>query len=91
MKGLSKFAVENSRAVIFSALVLSVIGGYLIFRIPQGVFPDADFPRIAVLVDYGLAPIKEMEMEISKPIEEAMMMVEGVNTVGLRLAAAQQK
>ncbi len=81
MKGLSKFAVENSRAVIFSALVLSVIGGYLIFRIPQGVFPDADFPRIAVLVDYGLAPIKEMEMEISKPIEEAMMMVEGVNTV----------
>ncbi len=81
MKGLSKFAVENSRAIIFSALLLTIVGGYLIFRIPQGVFPDATFPRIAVLVDYGLAPIKEMEMEIAKPIEEAMMMVEGVNTV----------
>jgi len=81
MNKLSKFAVENRRAMIFMALFLSVIGGYLIYHIPQGVFPDATFPRIAVLVDYGLAPIKEMEMEVVKPIEEAAMMVEGVRTV----------
>jgi multidrug efflux pump subunit AcrB len=78
---LSQFAVENRRAMIFMALLLSLIGGYLIFQIPQGVFPDATFPRIAVLVDYGLAPITEMEMEVAKPIEEAAMMVEGVRTV----------
>jgi len=81
MRKLSQFAVENKRAMIFVALLLSLVGGYLIFRIPKGVFPDATFPRIAVLVDYGLAPIKEMEMEIAKPIEEAAMMVEGVRTV----------
>lgn len=81
MKQLSRFAVENKRAMIFSALLLSLIGGYLIYRIPQGVFPDAAFPRIAVIVDYGLAPMKEMEMQVAKPIEEAMMMVEGVRTV----------
>ena len=81
MKQLSRFAVENKRAMIFSALLLSLIGGYLIYRIPQGVFPDAAFPRIAVMVDYGLAPMKEMEMQVAKPIEEAMMMVEGVRTV----------
>jgi len=81
MKKLSQFAVENKRAMIFMALLLSLIGGYLIYHIPQGVFPDATFPRIAVLVDYGLAPIKEMEMEVAKPIEEAAMMVEGVRTV----------
>ena len=63
------------------ALLLSLIGGYLVYHIPQGVFPDATFPRVAVLVDYGLAPIKEMEMEVAKPIEEAAMMVEGVRTV----------
>ncbi len=81
MKKLSQFAVENKRAMIFMALLLSLIGGYLIYNIPQGVFPDATFPRVAVLVDYGLAPIKEMEMEVAKPIEEAAMMVEGVRTV----------
>ena len=81
MKKLSQFAVENKRAIVFMALLLSLIGGYLIYRIPEGVFPDATFPRVAVYVDYGLVPIKEMEMEVVKPIEEAAMMVEGVRTV----------
>ena len=81
MKKLSRFAVNNKGAMIFSALFLSVIGFYLIFQIPQGVFPDATFPRIAVMIDYGLAPLKEMEMEIVKPLEEASMMVEGVRLV----------
>ncbi len=79
--GLSRFAVENKRALIFTALLLSAIGFYLIYKIPEGVFPDATFPRIAVEVDYGLAPLKEMEMQVVKPIEEAAMMVEGVRTV----------
>ena len=86
MNKLSKFAVENNRAMIFMALLLSLVGGYLIFQIPQGVFPDATFPRIAVLVDYGLAPLTEMEMEVAKPIEEAAMMVEGVRTVRTSIA-----
>ncbi len=81
MNKLSEFAVENRRAIIFTTLLLSLIGGYLLFRIPEGVFPDATFPRIAIEVDYGLAPLKEMEMRVAKPIEEAMMMVEGVRTV----------
>ncbi len=81
MKGLSGFAVQNKRAIIFTTLLLSLVGGYLLFRIPEGVFPDATFPRIAIEVDDGLAPLKEMEMRVAKPIEEAMMMVEGVRTV----------
>ncbi len=81
MKTLSRFAVENKRAMIFFALLLSAIGIYLMYHIPQGVFPDATFPRIAVMVDYGLAPLKQMEMEVAKPIEEAAMMVEGVRLV----------
>ena len=81
MKRLSRFAVENKGAMVFTALLMSLMGWYLIYEIPEGVFPDAAFPRIAVLVDYGLAPIEEMEMEVAKPIEEAAMMVEGVRLV----------
>ncbi len=81
MKVLSRFSVNNKGAILFSALFLSIIGFYLIFQIPQGVFPNATFPRIAVMVDYEMAPLKEMEMEIIKPIEEASMMVEGVRLV----------
>jgi CzcA family heavy metal efflux pump len=81
MTGLSRFAVDNKRAMVFSALLLASIGFYLIFQIPQDVFPAATFPRIAVLVDHGYAPLKQMEMEIVKPIEEAVMGVPGVRVV----------
>ena len=54
MKSLPEFALRNKRAIVFAALLLSLAGFYLVFQIPQGVFPDANFPRITVLVDYGL-------------------------------------
>ena len=81
MNKVASFTVNNRRALIFIFLFLSATGFYLVNKIPQGVFPDATFPRIAVMVDYGLTPIKEMEMEVTKPIEEAVMMVEGVQRV----------
>jgi CzcA family heavy metal efflux pump len=81
MNKIALFSVNNRRGLIFIFLFLSAAGFYLVKKIPQGVFPDATFPRIAVLVDYGLVPIKEMEMEVAKPIEEAVMMVEGVQRV----------
>ncbi len=81
MNVISSFTVKNRRALIFLFLFLSAIGCFLVNKIPQGVFPDATFPRIAVMVDYGLTPIKQMEMEVAKPIEEAVMMVEGVQMV----------
>lgn len=81
MNKIAAFTVKNRRALIFIFLLLSATGFYLVNKIPQGVFPDATFPRIAVMVDYGLTPIKEMEMEVTKPIEEAVMMVEGVQRV----------
>ncbi len=81
MNKIASFTVNNRRALIFIFLFLSATGFYLVDKIPQGVFPDATFPRIAVMVDYGLTPIKQMEMEVAKPIEEAVMMVEGVQMV----------
>ncbi|WP_320112601.1 efflux RND transporter permease subunit [Draconibacterium orientale] len=81
MNKVASFTVNNRRALIFIFLFLWATGFYLVNKIPQGVFPDATFPRIAVMVDYGLTPIKEMEMEVAKPIEEAVMMVEGVQCV----------
>lgn len=78
---LTRFAVENKHAIVFTAVLLALAGFYLMFQIPQGVFPEADYPRIQVLVDYGLAPLQQMEAEIVKPIEETVMMIPGVEAV----------
>ena len=81
MENLVRMAVENKRAIVFMALLLSLTGAYLLLQIPQGVFPEAEFPRIQVLVDFGLAPLSQMEAEIVKPVEEAVMLVPGVEAV----------
>ena len=57
------------------------MGVYLAFTIPVAVFPSTDFPRIVVGVDNGVAPIDQMQVTVTRPIEEAMNSVPGLETV----------
>jgi CzcA family heavy metal efflux pump len=70
-----------SRPVIFVILTLIAIGIYLAFTIPVAVFPSTDFPRIVVGVDNGVAPINQMQVTVTRPIEEAMNSVPGLERV----------
>src|ERR1700680_3087800 len=70
-----------SRPVIFVIITLIAIGAYLAFTIPVAVFPATDFPRIVVGIDNGVAPINQMKVMITRPIEEAMNSVPGLDSV----------
>jgi multidrug efflux pump subunit AcrB len=58
-----------------------VIGAYLAVTIPISVFPNTDFPRIVVGVDNGVMPIDQMLVTITRPIEEAVNSVPGLQKV----------
>ncbi len=70
-----------SRPIIFVIVTLVAVGVYLAFTIPVAVFPETDFPRIVVGVDNGVAPINQMEVTVTRPIEEAMNSVPGLEQV----------
>jgi len=70
-----------SQPVIFVILTLIVMGVYLAFTIPVAVFPSTDFPRVVVGIDNGVAPINQMEVMVTRPIEEAMNSVPGLERV----------
>jgi CzcA family heavy metal efflux pump len=70
-----------SRPIIFVILTLIAAGIYLAFTIPVAVFPSTDFPRIAVGVDNGVAPIDQMQVTVTQPIEEAVNSVPGLESV----------
>jgi len=70
-----------SRPVIFVILTLIVAGVYLAFTIPVAVFPNTDFPKIVVAIDNGVSPINQMEVTVTRPIEEAMNSVPGLERV----------
>src|SRR5436309_1517335 len=70
-----------SRSIIFIIVTLIGMGAYLAFTIPVAVFPSTDFPRILVGIDNGVAPIDQMEVTTTRPIEEAMNSVPGLESV----------
>src|SRR5437868_1408007 len=70
-----------SRPVIFVILTLITVGVYLAFTIPVAVFPNTDFPKIIVAIDNGVSPINQMQVMVTRPIEEAMNAVPGLEQV----------
>jgi CzcA family heavy metal efflux pump len=70
-----------SQPILFSIVSLALVGAYLAFSIPVAVFPNTDFPRIVIGVDNGVMPIDQMLVTITRPIEEAVNSVPGLNKV----------
>ena len=55
---------------------------------PSPCFPKPTFPRILVGVDNGVAPIDQMLVTVTRPIEEAVNTVQGLERVHRSPAAA---
>jgi CzcA family heavy metal efflux pump len=70
-----------SRPILFFTIALAVVGACLALFIPVSVFPSTDFPRIVIGVDNGVAPIDQMLVTVTKPIEEAVNSAPGLRTV----------
>src|SRR3989475_5185009 len=69
---------RHSKSIIFMILALAVVGIYEALTLPIAVFPTTNFPRIIVGVDNGVMPINQMEVTITRPIEEAVNTVPGL-------------
>jgi len=72
---------RRTRTIFFFATILTVAGAYLTFNVPISVFPETDFPRVIIGVDNGVTPIEQMQVTITKPIEDAVNSVPGLVTV----------
>src|SRR6059058_6685346 len=72
---------RHAKPTIFVIAVLAVVGAYLAFSIPIAVFPETNFPRVVIGVDNGVMPVEQMQVTITKPIEDAVNTVPGLTTV----------
>src|SRR5580692_5727269 len=75
------WTARHGKPIIFVILTLVAAGVYLASTIPVAVFPEVDFPRIIVGVDNGVAPIDQMQVTVTRPIEEALNSVQGLDRV----------
>ena len=70
-----------ARPVLFLTISLVLVGAYLALTIPISVFPNTDFPRVVIGVDNGVMPIDQMLVTITRPLEEAVNSVPGLQSV----------
>jgi len=70
-----------SRPILFLTVSLALVGAYLALSIPVSVFPSTDFPRIVIGIDNGVTPIDQMLVTITRPLEEAVNSVPGLQKV----------
>src|SRR2546425_5572925 len=72
---------RHSKSIIFLIIILAIIGTYEAFQLPVAVFPTTNFPLIKVGVDNGVMPIEQMEVTITRPLEQAVNGVPGLESV----------
>ena len=75
------WTARHAKPIIFLILTCVGVGIYLAFTIPIAVFPSTDFPRVIIGVDNGVAPIEQMLVTVTRPIEEAVNSVQGLEAV----------
>ncbi len=68
--------------LILSLLFLCAVLGFIGFRsMPLNLFPDANFPRIVVLVSEPGASARDIEDKVTRPVEKALYSISLVRTV----------
>ncbi|HTB16739.1 MAG TPA: efflux RND transporter permease subunit, partial [Bryobacteraceae bacterium] len=75
------WTARYGKSIIFVILTMVGAGVYLAFNIPIAVFPETNFPRIVVGVDNGVAPIDQMLVTVTRPIEQALNSVPGLDRI----------
>ena len=79
--GIGEWLARVSKPIFFFLIVLTLAGVYGATRVPISVFPDTNFPRVVIGVDNGVMPVEQMQVTITKPIEDAINSVPGLKTV----------
>ena len=78
---IPRFAIERPVTMFMISMVIILLGGISLTRLPVDLMPDTQMPTISVRVNYsGVGPL-EMEELVTRPIEQAVSAVAGLERV----------
>ena len=70
MKGITGFALNNSRTVVMTLLLVLLGGAYSFMTLPKLEDPLITIREALVVAKYPGMPVKQVERLITRPIEE---------------------
>ena len=74
-------AARRPAALFLFILVLCSAGVWTATRLPSSIFPAVTFPRVKVIADAGEEPAALMIPAVTRPLEEAILRVPGIERV----------
>jgi len=78
---LSRFTVHHPIFTIMVVLIVLILGGVSLVRLPIDLMPDITYPTLSISTDYENASPEEIEELVTRPVEEAVSAVPGVEEV----------
>jgi CzcA family heavy metal efflux pump len=81
MSTFSLWVQVHRRSILFLVLILALAGAVIAFKLPVALFPNVDFPRVVVSLDAGDRAAELMELQVTRPVEEAVRSIPGVISV----------
>ncbi|MFA5032530.1 MAG: efflux RND transporter permease subunit [bacterium] len=78
---IAKFSV-NKRVTVTMMILIIVLFGFMSFsKLGLDLLPDIEYPTVYVITSYSGVSSREIEEQISKPIEEVVLSVKGVKSI----------
>jgi len=75
------FTTDRPVAVLMVFLAAVVYGYFSFMRLPVTLMPPLNYPTLTVRTEYPGAAPEEVENEVSRPVEEALGVVAGLNRI----------
>ena len=78
---ISRFSVRRPVLTVMASLIVIIVGGVSLSRLSIDLMPDITYPTLSISTEYENAGPEEVEELITRPVEEAMSAVPGVEEV----------
>jgi CzcA family heavy metal efflux pump len=72
---------RHRRVIYLATAALAALGVLALGRLSSGIYPDVAFPRISVIAEAGEDSVENVEISITRPIEQAVSVIPGVRRV----------
>ncbi len=81
MRGLVELAVRRRVSVVMTALAVIAFGVVGYNRLSLELFPDISYPSVTIQTDFPDTAPQEVENLVTRPIEEAVGVLRGLQTI----------
>jgi multidrug efflux pump subunit AcrB len=81
---MSRFAIHTPYFIVVVALIVAVVGGTALVRMPVDMFPNINIPMVVVATFYNGMPPEQIETDITSRFERQFTLASGVEHIESR-------